>query len=412
MSSLEEENDHAFAAGRIPGRFYLSKSFPYGQSSERGVNDPDASDRVGRPARFAYQVFDEEDRLLFAQEDGRETVLRETSRARQQLKAIFFEDDRRVQRLVLQRFTSSGKPFAGSVFSLSSAEVTRLKIFLNLIESLPTLPGQGTRLDPESLRELLQDTEIPEQVYRADRDEFFRLIEEDSDARDVIAIANRRKCVEIFERLLDNPEYFADRQRAHNKRRPEDLWQLFFEQNRWIFGFGLAGQVLLGSDRLETVIEGTTPWGHGKRADALMQTGGILSTLCLVEIKLPQAPLMGTSQYRPGVWRPSEDLSGGIAQAQTTIDKLVAKQGPLRRRDDDGNEIGEPAYIVRPRSYLLIGRLDQFLTNGRLNEPRYRCFEVFRRSISDPEVVTYDEMLERAKHLVRVAEEAGETSAT
>jgi hypothetical protein len=110
-------------------------------------------------------------------------------------------------------------------------------------------------------------------------------------------------------------------------------------------------------------------------------------------------------QYRPDVWQPSDELSGGVAQMQVTIDKLLAKRSPLRWRDDEGNEIGEPGYIVRPRSYLIIGNLDQFMVAGRLNEPRYRCFENFRRSISDPEVVTYDELLERARHLVRVAEE-------
>ena len=82
---------------RVPGRFYVSKRFPYG--SGLGLTD-------GAASRFAYQVFDSKGTVAF-EGQGFECILRETA-TRQQIKALFFEDMRRIEYLVLQRFIIEG----------------------------------------------------------------------------------------------------------------------------------------------------------------------------------------------------------------------------------------------------------------------------------------------------------------
>ena len=70
----------------------------------------------------------------------------------------------------------------------------------------------------------------------------------------------------------------------------EALWQKFFEKNSWIFGYGLSYIYLSGLDdkRLEQVVSGHMVFKRGKRADALLRTRGVISSLCFVEIKTAQ----------------------------------------------------------------------------------------------------------------------------
>jgi hypothetical protein len=350
-----------------------------------------------------------EGEVLFRRENGREIILRETEKARQQLKAIFFEDDRAVEQLLFQRFTAKGKPIANTAFSLSGKAITHLRQFLELIEVAPIPDGQGVRLDPAIVKQVLRHPEASAEVYAANPEEVISLIRGDINARDVIAIARRRESLQVFERLLEDQTYFQRLKTERGKKRDEDVWEEFFDENRWIFGFGLAAQLLIGWDeaKFEAVVEGASVWGRGKRTDALMRTAGILSSLCFVEIKLPTASLLSGDQYRPEAWRPAKDLVGGVAQLHTTLDKAMRKSGVLQPVDERGFPVGQPAYLCRPRSYLLIGRHDEFLgPTGQVNESMYRSFENYRRSLTDPEVMTYDELLVRAKHLLHIAEES------
>jgi hypothetical protein len=69
---------------------------------------------------------------------------------------------------------------------------------------------------------------------------------------------------------------------------------MFFERNPWIFGYGLNYVYLdtLNDKKLEQVVQGHYVGGHGKRADALMKSKGVISSLCFVEIKTHKTPLL------------------------------------------------------------------------------------------------------------------------
>jgi len=63
----------------------------------------------------------------------------------------------------------------------------------------------------------------------------------------------------------------------------------------------------------------------------------------------------------------------------------------LTDRDADGNPTGEETYGYMPRSFLVAGRLNEFVTEHGVNEDRHRSFELFRRNTSSPEIITFDE---------------------
>ena len=139
---------------------------------------------------------------------------------------------------------------------------------------------------------------------------------------------------------------------------------------------------------------------RGKRTDALMKSKGIISSLCFAEIKTPKTKLLN-APYRPNVFPPSNELSGGIAQVhktiQSSLENLINKIEPT---DRDGNPTGEEIFMYRPKSFLLVGSLNEFTVEHGINKERYSSFELYRRSIKDIDIITFDELLERAKFIV------------
>jgi len=55
----------------------------------------------------------------------------------------------------------------------------------------------------------------------------------------------------------------------------------------------------------------------------------------------------------------------------------------------------QACYTIQPKGILIIGH------TGQLNEDAKRTtFDLFRRSLQNPEVITFDELLGRAEHLL------------
>jgi hypothetical protein len=397
MPSLEDDRDAEYAAGRVPGRFYVSRRFPQG-GPDSGIVDP-------RICRFAYQVADENAEVLCESEDGWEVVLRETA-SRQQLKALFFEDTRSVQYLTFQRFNAAGKHLERESFVLTGAEVDALASYLALIRS-PSLAlaesDEGIRLLPEGVDALLADDASRREVFRRYRGAIEDFVEADADSSEVVAFARRRQQLRVFEALLQDDDAVARRRSVLKQlgRRSgvEDVWQDFFESNQWIFGTGLAPQFLhaWSAEKLEQTVAGSSLFGQGKRPDALMRTAGALSSLVFVEIKTSETPLLHPTAYRAGTWRVGEEVAGGVAQCQSTIDEVMRHAlRELDAVDEHGFRTGESAFVCRPRSVLVVGSLRQMMKGDEPNVAMFESFERFRRSLRDPEIITFDELYARA----------------
>jgi len=72
----------------------------------------------------------------------------------------------------------------------------------------------------------------------------------------------------------------------------------------------------------------------------------------------------------------------------------------LEPKDASGAPTGDVAYLMRPRSIVVVGSLAQFQTEKGLNEPQFGSFELFRRQLIAPEILTFDELYERARFIV------------
>lgn len=198
---------------------------------------------------------------------------------------------------------------------------------------------------------------------------------------------------EIVE-LLQRKKRLKEFQHCLEQSAPESHWQEFFEQNKWIFGYGLnyvilkvEGQQYVGGQRIDHK--------GGQYPDYLGITTGDVRFTVLVEIKGPATPLVqGRNEIRSGAWSLSKELTDALAQVQANADRWN-REGA---RTDENRETLEGAgvYTVKPRSIIVIGSLAQL--KGKLH--KLQTFERFRRSISDVEILTFDELYERARFIV------------
>ena len=226
-------------------------------------------------------------------------------------------------------------------------------------------------------------------------------VEQDQTERDVVAVAFRRDQVDKFERMLEDPAFFADLKYDLRVERDEDVWQRFFQENQWILGCGLTYQFLVGvDDRLEQNTRGRTMESVGKRIDALMKTVGEVSALCLVELKTHNTPLVVKTKNRSGVAQISSQLSAAIAQIQVTVATRERSSNDVFEPKDSTGKTLDQIYQHQPRAILIAGSLREFVDDGQVLAWNYRTFEIFRRNIISPEIMTFDELYARAKHVI------------
>lgn len=223
--------------------------------------------------------------------------------------------------------------------------------------------------------------------------------------REINLINDRKSKIECFEKLLLNPEFFAT-EKARTGKTPEALWQSFFEDATWIFGYGLSlvGHDAFDSGRLEQITTGANLWtGGGKRSDAVMRSRAVISTLLFCEIKRHDTQLLQTDAYRkPDVYVASKELVGGVAQLQKTVRKAYRQfmNQIEQQTDPDGSPVGLDFSTTRARQVLLVGNLNEFQSDHGINGERMESFELYRKANIDVEIITFDELLARAKFIV------------
>ncbi|WP_247406998.1 Shedu immune nuclease family protein [Bradyrhizobium sp. 76] len=355
----------------------------------------------GQMLRIATHIVQGDPGLAFAQVKD-EVVLRQTPSGRYEIKATFVEDDRSVRTLTFQKYSKRTGPIEKQSFSFVGSEIATLLNFLAGLKTVPFDDGSKVHLPDDMLRDIILDQGQARRIFAKNAEVFLQLAQQEDLTRDLIAVGYRRKQLRYFERLLRDRQFFAAEQ-VRLDCKPEALWQQYFEANTWIFGYGLSYQFAskLDEGKLERIVRGRDLTGPGKRADALMKTRGIVSSLCFVEIKRDDTPLLGPSQYRSGAWPPSSELVGGVAQTQTTVHAAVEAIGDkLSVEDELGDPTGEILFSIEPRSCLVIGSLDEFKTENGVNTSKFRSFDLYRKNTWRPEILTFDELLHRARFIV------------
>lgn len=248
-----------------------------------------------------------------------------------------------------------------SNLNLSEAKKTRLSLDNVNIGALGAL--LGSTKGAELIRELAKTPELHQDIY---------------------AVAAKRNALANFEAKLGT-------------RMPEAEWQAFFEANQWIFGHGLH---YISLEKAAQTLTARTTGNEfdrpGKTTDALLRSRAEISQFVLVEIKKDSTALLRQSDYRPGCWGVSDEVSNAVTQVQKTAFEFARSRFRTVLRDARGNDTGQTAYAIEPRSFLVVGDTSEL----KGNDDKITCFELYRRNIRTPEILTFDELLYRARFIV------------
>jgi len=324
-----------------------------------------------------------------------EYLIRTSATGTRQVKVKFIEDDRRVSHLWFQKWNTQNDTPIGEQVVIYGEEIPELIEFLQVIENLEIPDENKFNRKFEDLR-LIHLPDADARMVLANHPELVaEFARSQITTQDVIALAYRKDQLDEFQKLLGRNDV------------AENDWQQFFERNQWIFGYGLSYVFTTGLEGkdLQSTIRGASLLNSGKRPDAVMKTRAAISALCLVEIKKHTEGLLKESQYRSGTWAPTAELSGAVAQTQENVRAALDELGSHHRfTDDNGNPTGEELTAVQPRSFLVFGDLSEFKTDHGINEARYRSFEDYRRNLRQPEILTFDELYQRARFIVESAE--------
>ncbi len=383
-----------------PDRTYVSKGFLSRDST--------------RKQRFISKVFEHDEHHEIAEVKD-ELVIRVTEGQRDEVKAVFYEDDRGIASLIIQRFIrKTGRPYQKISFSFHGEELEKLYRLIRSIAIVPLEDDNKARLDDEVLDEIFRTISATDRrkLLASNADLVLEIARNHITSSDIVALAYRRKQLSIFQKLLDDQDFFAEKMKGLGKKSTEAVWQHFFEENPWIFGYGLqyVYTAQLEGKKLEQVVSGFSVAGRGKRTDALLKTLGAISSLCLVELKTHETPLLAQSPYRPECWRVSSDVAGAVAQIQKTVHKAARTiRDELRLCNESGEPSSESAYLFHPKSFVVVGDLHEFLSEHGVNEQKYSSFELFRKNLLVPEIITFDELFERARCIVQHSEAEGQS---
>ncbi len=246
-----------YHSNKKPEKTYISKSIklaPFGEQAERRI-------------RIASKVFDSPDAHCFAMHRG-ELVIRVTDGGRQEIIAKFYEDNRGVFVLTIQRFSQrTGKPHKTS-FSFCGEEIPRLLNFISSLRFAPLSSDNGLKITDGELKKILLSPRSSPKSRRPKPSHPVEFARSGITESDLVAIGYRKKQLARFEKLLFDPDYFESEKRSL-RLADEALWQAFFERNKWIFGYGLTYVFLssLADQKLEQVVSGYDFSERGNRAD-------------------------------------------------------------------------------------------------------------------------------------------------
>lgn len=215
---------------------------------------------------------------------------------------------------------------------------------------------------------------------------------------DIVNIGYRKNQLEIFDKLLYDPNYIATYilENKITDTRLEVLWQHFFSKNDWIFGYGLDYK-FLGILQKEVHLSNTDLTGKdGVIGDFLL---GCNKFTVLVELKRPDTPLF-KDKNRSNSWSLSSDLINAFSQIleQKASWQIQSEVNTNNNFDDNGELIKQRT--IDPKTILIIGGAEQYSGETKEQKIKAKSFELFRRDSRNVEIITFDELFERAKFIV------------
>jgi hypothetical protein len=174
----------------------------------------------------------------------------------------------------------------------------------------------------------------------------------------------------------------------HARDGDEEFWQKFLTQYSWVIAQIFCFPVVLVKDK--AYVGGKTIRNTGGNIVDFLYRNHFSEDVLIVEIKTPMTRILGGS-YR-NVFSLSSDLSGAVNQAFLYKQQLQENYKALQT-----DEVRFNAFD--PKCILIVGSMSELA-----DAEKKRSFTLFRNDSRNLWIVTYDELLQKIKMLIRLLE--------
>lgn len=315
------------------------------------------------------------------------------------LKVVYIHDKNDIEGFELVKIISGKEK---QRIKLSKFNLVQIKAFLEFISHLDLPAICNKRLKLHDLDTYSNTTLISQFNELLDDANSHKCLEEWLEkglfvAKDLVNTGYRKFQLTIFKKLLEDDEYWKlyCNENKISSYSEEKAWQHFFYLNSWIFGYGLDYRYMSILQREAHISNEEIDGTNGVISDYLL---GDKRFTAFVELKKPSTKLFAASKNRGNSWSLSNDLTYAISQI---LEQKVSGQIKLDRGHfSNGEPIIQKAFDSRV--ILIIGHwneVERSSSNNLEKEVKKRTFELFRRDSRNIEILTFDELYDRATYI-------------
>ena len=385
---MTDESELKFFQLRKDGKTYISKVFSYdSRSSER--------------YRHVRMVIEGSDEVHFGEIEGAMCLRLTGNKRKTQVTALVTQDDSKIKRVTLQTF----KPRAGdwieslemNEFTFRDDEFTRLMGFLSQIEFIDLSNEENFQIEdistsagPKAIIDASDRTIIDRIKTMAgeQKSSLLRALQASLTDDEINILLGRRQGLEEYEEHLILKDW------------NESQWQDFFEREHWVFGYGLDYRVMRQFGR-EMTVGGSGADNQDKPVIDFLMT--FTDYTVLVEIKRPDTPIFKKSRGgRAGTWEFSPEFMSAVSQIIEQKAEWLSFAQSKNHYNKDGTEV-LTTRTRNAKSILVIGSKEEFSSAENVRAEKLMCdtFELFRRECRSIDIVTFDELRERARFITK-----------
>ncbi len=174
---------------------------------------------------------------------------------------------------------------------------------------------------------------------------------------------------------------------ANKNNNQEEFWQVIFNENPYVLSQVFSIPVIFLKDR--AYVGGMNIEGSDAKFVDFLFANQSSNDALLVEIKTPKTQMLAKTKYRNGVYNPTKDLSGSVLQV------LNYRRELAKNYQNITSDSGKKLDVFNPKCVVIIGNAEDELDTAE----KRASFELYRTSLKDVEIVTFDELFKKAETL-------------
>lgn len=379
-------DDEHFFKLRKAGKTYLSRVFKFNEQNPERV-------------RHVRMVLEGSDSMHLGEIEGALCLRLTGEKRKTQVTALVTQDDKSIRRVSLQTYQSRANDwiqgYEKSEFTFRSDEFTRLLSFLRRIEFVDLSNEENFQIEDISTQEGpkaiidASDRGIVNRIKQMDemqRDAVLEGLRSTLTLDEINILLGRRQGLEAFESHLDGHDW------------SEGQWQDFFEREHWVFGYGLDYRIMRQFGR--EMVVGSGGGTDNRNKPIIDFLGTFTDYTVLVEIKRPNTKIFRAAKNgRSGTWEFSAEFTSAVSQIVQQKAEWLSFAQKAEHWNKQGNKL--EARTRNAKSVLIIGSRGEFSGNELDAQIMRDTFELFRQEMRTIDILTFDELFDRAKFITR-----------